>query len=40
MHFFALTVRNHVVDLVEKNRKNQSENRKNIVMIPTMPEKA
>jgi len=39
MHFFALTVRNHVVDLVEKNRKGQSASRKNIVMIPAMPEK-
>ena len=39
MHFFALTVRNHIVDLVEKNRKSQSESRKNIVMIPAMSEK-
>jgi len=39
MHLFALTVRNHVVDLVGEKRKSQSESRKNIVMIPAMPEK-
>jgi DNA phosphorothioation-dependent restriction protein DptH len=39
MHFFALTVRNHIVDLVERIRENQTESRKTIIMIPAMPEK-
>ena len=39
MHFFALTIRNHIMDLVEKIRESQTESRKMIIMIPAMPEK-
>ncbi|MCG8550542.1 MAG: hypothetical protein MI799_09100 [Desulfobacterales bacterium] len=39
MHFFALTVRNHIVDLVQKIRESQNGSRKTIVMVPAMPQK-
>ena len=39
MHFFALSVRNHIVDLVDKLRKTKTESRKAILMVPAMPEK-
>ena len=39
MHFFAQTVRNHIVDLVNKIRSNNTGNRKTIVMVPAMPKK-
>ncbi len=40
MHFFALTVRNHIIDLVTKIRESRSDSRKAIVMVPAMPQKA
>ena len=40
MHFFALTVRNHIIDLVKKIRESRSDSRKTIVMVPAMPPKA
>ena len=40
MHFFALTVRNHIVDLVKKIRDSHNDSRKTIVMVPAMPQKA
>ncbi|VEN73294.1 AAA-like domain protein [Candidatus Desulfarcum epimagneticum] len=39
MHFFALSVRNHIVDLVNKLRNTKTQSRKMILMVPAMPEK-